>query len=360
MNEKPNKYSPSDLNHLAVDALAMAGLETEKAETVARGLLEGELLGATTHGLALLPGYTHELEQGEMTASGDPEVLRDFQAVALWDGRYLPGIWLTRQAGLEASKRAAKFGVGLVTIRRSHHIACLGHYLLEAVNRGDILLIYSSDPSDSHVAPYGSVTALMTPNPIAVGIPAKPWPILVDISTSITTAGQCERSRREGKTLPGKWLLTQTGELSDDPAIFGPPHGGTILPIGALDHGHKGYGLSLMVEALTQGLSGFGRPEKPTTWGGAVTVKVIRPEAFLTTEEFMSQTSWLVSACLKGKRRPGVDEIVVPGQREMIRREESLRSGLALDPGVVKSLAELAKRYGLTMPSPIENLRFSG
>ena len=354
MNGEPEKYKPWDLKRLAQDALAKAGLETEKAEIVSSGLLEGELMGATTHGLALLPEYLNELENGEMAASGKPEVLCDFKAVALWDGLYLPGIWLTRQAGLSASKRAEEFGIGLVTVRRSHHIACLGHYLLDAVNRGEIMVIYSSDPSDSHVAPYGGVTALMTPNPIAVGIPAEPWPILVDVSTSITTAGLCERSRREGKALPGKWLLTAAGELSDDPATFGPPHGGTILPVGALDHGHKGYGLSLMVEALTQGLSGFGRPEKPTTWGAAVTVKVIRPEAFLPMEEFLSQTSWLVAACLNAEKRPSIDEIVVPGQREIIRRDECLRSGLPLHPGVAESLSELAKSYGLTMPPPIE------
>jgi L-lactate dehydrogenase len=357
MNEDAEKYNPKELEGLARKILAAAGLEPEKAEVVARGLLEGDLLGASTHGLALLPGYVDELQNGEMTATGSPEVLSDFGATALWDGRYLPGVWLTREAGLEASRRAATFGVGLVTIRRSHHIACLGQYLLAAVERQEIMLIYSSDPSDSHVAPYGGVSALLTPNPIAVGIPAKPRPILFDASTSITTAGLCERRHREGKRLPGKWLLTPAGELSDDPAVFGSPQGGTILPVGGLDHGHKGYGLSLMVEALTQGLSGFGRLQNPTTWGAAVMVQVIRPEAFLPMKEFRAQVDWLVAACLGGDKRPGVDEIVVPGHRGMIKREKALRYGLRLHPGVVKSLAGMAQQYGLPMPAPMETER---
>ena len=155
MNENTEKYRAADLEGLAREILVAAGLEREKAVVVASGLLEGDLMGATTHGLALLAGYVDELENGEMTATGNPEVLSDFGATTLWDGRYLPGVWLTKEAGLEASRRAVKFGIGLVTIRRSHHIACLGHYLLAAVERGDIMLIYSSDPSDSHVAPYG-------------------------------------------------------------------------------------------------------------------------------------------------------------------------------------------------------------
>ena len=353
MNDNSAKYHATELESLARDILSAAGMEGSKAEIVAHGLLEGDLMGAFTHGLALTPGYAEELQSGQMKGSGQPEVLRDFGATAVWDGGYLPGVWLTREAGLVASRRAAKFGIGLVTIRRSHHIACLGHYLIEAVERGEIMLIYSSDPSDSHVAPYGGVSPLMTPNPIAAGIPARPYPILVDVSTSITTAGLTERSLREGKKMPGKWLLTAQGELSDDPGVFGPPHNGTILPVGGLDHGHKGYGLSLMVEALTQGLSGYGRPEKPTTWGANVTVQVIRPDAFVTDAEFHAQTDYLVAACLGGKTRPGVDEIVVPGQREMIRRQKALETGLGLYPGVAEALESAARKYGIAMPQPL-------
>ena len=74
-------------------------------------------------------------------------------------------------------------------------------------------------------------------------------------------------------------------------------------------------------------------------------------------EEFRAQVDWLVSACLNGEKRPGIAEIVVPGQREMIRRDEALRSGLMLYPGVAESLAELAGRYGLPMPARIETKR---
>jgi LDH2 family malate/lactate/ureidoglycolate dehydrogenase len=78
-------------------------------------------------------------------------------------------------------------------------------------------------------------------------------------------------------------------------------------------------------------------------------------EAFLSMEEFRAQTDWLVLACLDGEKRSGVDETMVPGQREMIRRYEALQSGLSLYPGVAKSLSKLAGRYGLMMPAPIDS-----
>ena len=46
--------------------------------------------------------------------------------------------------------------------------------------------------------------------------------------------------------------MTAAGEATDDPNVL--KHGGSILPIGGLDHGHKGYALALLVEWLTQGL----------------------------------------------------------------------------------------------------------
>lgn len=348
----PTRYRFDDLQSLAGSVLERAGLDPEKAGVVARGLVEGDMMGATTHGLALLAEYARELEAGTMTPSGGPEVINEFGALVSWDGRWLPGVWLIREAVWEASRRAASHGIGLVTVRRSHHIAGLGHYLLEAVARNEILFVFSSDPSDAHVAPFGGLTPVLTPNPIAVGIPARPYPILVDASTSITTAGMCERCRREKRPLPGKWLLDRTGGLSDDPNIFGPPQGGTILPVGGLDHGHKGYGLSLVVEAVTQGLAGFGRPEAPTNWGAAVTVQIIRPEALLPMDAFLRQTDWLVETCLRAEPRPGVDKVLTPGRREMENREEALKHGVVLYPGIAESLAEAAEKYGLVMPGP--------
>ncbi len=159
----------------------------------------------------------------------------------------MPGIWTTKLAIAEARQRARAFGLGAICLKRSHHIACLAAFLEAPARDGLVLVILSSDPSDSHVAPFGGVTPVMTPNPIAAGIPATPDPILIDVSTSITTAAMCARMRNAGTPLPGKWLLDNAGHVTDDAQVM--KQGGSILPIGGTDHGHKGYGLSLMVEA---------------------------------------------------------------------------------------------------------------
>ena len=114
------------------------------------------------------------------------------------------------------------------------------------------------------VAPFGGRKAVYTPDPFADGIPTDGDPILIDISACITTNGLANRMKREGKRFPGVWALDAAGTPTDDPAAFLADPPGTLLPTGGTDHGHKGYGLALMVEALTQGLGGFGRADGPT------------------------------------------------------------------------------------------------
>ena len=80
--------------------------------------------------------------------------------------------------------------------------------------------------------------------------------------------------------MPGKWLVDNRGEATDDPAALKASPPGAILPLGGLDRGHKGFGLGLMVEALTAGLGGYGRADKPTSWGASVFLQMIDPEAF--------------------------------------------------------------------------------
>src|SRR5215813_7356564 len=174
---------------------------------MAQLLVEADLLGHSTHGLALAPGYLKEIAAGTMATKGDPEVLNDFEATAVWDGKRLPGQWLTREAVRSAATRARRFGIGSVSIRNSHHIGCLAVFLEEPARQGQLVMVASSDPAGRMVAPYGGLTPQMTPDPLAVGIPTGGDPILIDISASITTYGLALRLRDAGGRFPAQWAL---------------------------------------------------------------------------------------------------------------------------------------------------------
>jgi L-lactate dehydrogenase len=345
------KFQVDHLRGFAAAALTAAGLPSEPAVAVAEGLVEADLYGHATHGLALLPDYVEEIENGTMAVAGRPQAVSDFGAVALWDGKRLPGVWTTKLAIAEAAERAGRFGIGAVAVRHSHHIACLAAFLEQPARAGKLVMLFSSDPSDAHVAPFGGTTPVMTPNPVAVGIPSAPDPILIDVSTSITTAAMCGKARGQGRPLPGKWLLDRDGRATDDAHVM--KDGGSILPIGGLDHGHKGYALGLMVEALTQGLGGFGRADQPKDWGASVLALVFEPAAFGGVDAFVRQTTWLAEACRASATPDGAPPVRLPGASALARKAQALAAGLELDEARLAGLRGLATRLSLAMPAAI-------
>lgn len=348
------RYRAVDLVKYATDLFAAAGCDGDKPATIANGLVEADLLGHTTHGLQLAAPYLRELETGAMAPSGEPEVIADGGATITWDGRRLPGVWLTAKAVDLAVDRATKHGIAAIAIRRSHHIACLASFLQRATDRGMMLILASSDPAVATVAPFGGRKALLTPDPIAIGIPTDGDPILIDFSASITTNAMTDRLRREGKPFPGRWAIDAAGQPTDDPTVLFADPPGTILPTGGVDHGHKGFGLALMIEALTQGLGGFGRAEKPTGWGASVFVQAIDPAAFGGAEAFRRETSWTANACRENPPVTGVDRVRLPGQRGLERKRRALVEGVGIYPGILEALAPFANKFGVKPPSPLD------
>jgi L-lactate dehydrogenase len=344
------RFDAEALTQYAASLLTAASMPADRASDVAGVLVEGDLLGHDTHGLDLLSPYMADIEAGRMTVHGDPVVVNDRPAVLTWDGRRLPGPWLTLRAMEEASKRAKTCGTGTVSIRRGYHIACLAVYARRIAAQGNVLMLFSSAPAGSTVAPYGGTRALFSPSPIAIGCPTSGDPVIVDVSTSITTNNHMARLKREGNKLPTAWLMDETGTPTDDPAVIFPPRAGTILPLGGRDSGHKGYGLSLMVEAVTAGLAGHGRSDPGERFGATLFVQVIDPEAFSGLDVFREQMDWVVNACHTNPPVPGVERVRMPGERGLALMKQQLRDGVALKPSIVAALEQLGQKYGVALP----------
>jgi len=344
------QFEAAALQALAQGLLQRAGMPTDRAADVADILVEGDLLGHDTHGLLLLPVYLDEIAQGRLTLQGEPTVLSDQGAVLAWDGHRLPGPWLMLRAIEQASERARRFGTGIVSVRRSHHIAALATYARRVAEDGLVLMLMSSAPGTSTVAPFGGTRGVLSPSPVGIGIPTGGDPVLVDVSTSITTMGLAGRLAREGERLPGPWALDEQGVPTDDPAVVVPPRQGSLLPLGGTESGHKGYGLGLMVEAFTAGLAGQGRSEPGYRWGATVFLQVIDPQFFNGRQAFAREMDWIVSQC---ESNPPVDvdrPVRLPGRRGLALRRQQLVAGVNLPVPLVQELHERAARAGLSMP----------
>jgi len=348
----PLRYPADSLVAFAQALLRNSGMRDDMARDVATVLVEGDLLGHTTHGLALLPAYLAEIEQRTMATSGEPTIVNARPAAQAWDGNRLPGPWLTLRALDAAMAMAETCGTGTVVIRRSHHIACLAAYLTHATDRGMMALIYCSDPASKSVAPFGGVSPVFTPNPFAAGIPTTSDPILLDISASYTTNGMTARLHKAGEKLAHPWVQDARGNATNDPAVLFDEPKGTLLPLGGLEGGHKGYALALLVEALTGGLGGFGRADPIEGWGATVFVQAIDPAAFGGGDAFARQMDWLVGACHDATPRPGGERVRLPGENAMKRRREQSANGVALFPSIMPLLQPWAEKLRVAAPTP--------
>jgi L-lactate dehydrogenase len=347
------RYGAAALLRFAAALLLAARMPEDKAHDVAEILVEGDLLGHDTHGLQLLPTYLQHIEAGQMSLAGEPITLSDHGAVVNWDGRRLPGPWLVLRAMKLAAGKAKTYGSGTVTIGRSHHIACLAAYLKRATDAGLVMLLLSSAPGGASVAPFGGLHSVFSPSPLAIGFPTGTGPVLVDVSTSITTNMLTNRLRKEGKRLPRHWLIDADGNASDDPAVLQGQPKGTILPLGGLDAGHKGYGLALLVEALTAGLAGHGRADPLEPLGASIFLQILDPEAFSGAAAFRRQMDWVAQACLDNPPRPGFERVRLPGQSGLARRERQLREGVALEDSILPALIPWAEKLGVALPASL-------
>ena len=299
---------PTELRRCSRSALLeKAGMPRDRARTVADVIVEGDLLGHDTHGLDQLAGYLVQIEEGLLATS---KVIRRSSPISApaSRGRPSPARTLAREAAPSPRRAAAYSRIPIVTvvIGRGHHIGCLQAYLKPVTDAGFIIVLMCSDPSAAGVTPHGGVASRITPNPIAAGFPTGGDPDShrhqqLDVDQRDEQAARVER--RAARKARG--LSTPTDRRPTILACSPRDRPGAMLPLGGIELGHKGFSLALIVEALTSGLAGRGRSEKPAPWTSSVFVQLIDPDAFGGRDAFAREMQHLVDLCHDTPVAPG-------------------------------------------------------
>jgi LDH2 family malate/lactate/ureidoglycolate dehydrogenase len=347
------RYRVSELEVFVAALFSAAGLARPRARTMAQVLLQADLLGFSTHGLQRVPGNLRWLETGVIRREGEPRVLRNRGAVFAWDADYLPGPWVLTEAVATALQRVREAGVVTATLTRCTHVACLAAYLVPVIEAECIGIIMVSTPDERFVSPFGGRTPIFSNNPLAFCAPSAGLPLLFDISMAITAGGQVARAAREAHRLAEPGLKTAGGETSDDPGVLTGDPPGSIMPIGGLGHGHKGYALTVMTEVLSQVLAGHGRA------GGAgageangVFLQIIDPRAFCAWEDYLREMTALQDLTLAARPDDPGRPVRIPGHAAWQRRAAGYRDGVELYPGLFAALLPWAARFGVEAPPP--------
>jgi LDH2 family malate/lactate/ureidoglycolate dehydrogenase len=350
----PARYAAADLIALSTALFRGAGLPGPRARVLAEVFLEADLLGFTTHGMNRVPHNLRWLVEGESRAEGEPTVLADRGNLFNWDANFLPGPWAVHRALDVALERVPEHGVVTATLRRSQHIACLAAYLPRVVEAGYAVLMTCSTPSENTVSAFGGIDPVFSANPIAMAAPGEEFPLLFDISMSITAGGYVARAAREGRQLPEPCLKDADGNITTDPAALG--GGGSIMPIGGAQHGYKGAALSILTEVLSMALGGYGRADAAAVDDGeanSVFLQVIDPGAFTSLASFKAQLTALQRLCEGSAVSEGAPPVRFPGRRAWESRRRQLAEGVELYPSIMRDLAPWAERFGVDLPKAV-------
>jgi ureidoglycolate dehydrogenase (NAD+) len=201
--------------------------------------------------------------------------------------------------------------------------------------------------ADSLIIPTHSKKSFLGNNPICFTAPvAGEEPFCFDMATSIITFNEVRRLREIGGTAPAGVGTDKNGMVTTDPHEIA-----MLLPVG----GHKGYGLSLMVEILCSTLTGipfgphiskmFTDLSKKRHLGHFVSA--LNVAAFSEVEAFKARMAGMLNEL---RNEPALDPakpVMVAGDPEkkceVIRRRE----GIPLTETEWQLFKEMNERYNL-------------
>lgn len=338
------------LRALVIHIFEAAGVESAIARRTADHLVDANLAGVDSHGVLRVPDYVDLVAQGRMSPTDQIEVVRDFAATALLDAHYTFGQYTVSRAADIAVSKARQFGIGIVAVRNSAHIGRLGEYAEQITDQGLIGYICANlQGSGQRVAPFGGREGRLSTNPLAWGIPTNGAPLVIDISTSVSAEGRIRVKMRRGESLTPGWLLDKNGHPTLNPAdLYGPPYG-AILTAG----GHKGYGLSLVVEALSGILSAGGWSRsggQVESLENAVTVIAIQIEAFGSLADFKTGADELAAHMKATRPQDGIAEVLLPNEPETRQRQKRLAEGIPIEDDSWRLIAAAAQKLGVPLP----------
>ena len=329
-------------------------------------LVSADLRGVKSHGVARLRRYVNGLRSGMMVAHPEVKVVRETPGTALVDAGAGLGHPVAYRAMDKAIQKALDVGVGFVSVRNSNHYGIAGYYAMMALEHDCIGV--SMTNAGVLVAPTFGRDAVLGTNPISVAAPAgEERAFVLDMATSIVPRGKLEVYGRQEKPIPLGWALDEAGTPTTDTErvlhnfLDKKRGGGGLLPLGGAGEllgGHKGYGLSLMVDVLSGVLSGaaYANLVYPRDAAGHPLPSNIghffgawRIDAFRSPEEFKAAMDDLQRRLKDAPKVAGHDRIYIHGEKEYETEERHSRDGVPLSSKVAEDLRALGRELDLTL-----------
>lgn len=338
------------------------GCSNKDAVLAADVLINADLSGVDSHGVARLAGYIRLYDLDRLNPKPQIKILHQTPSTAVIDGDRGLGLVVAPFAMKLAIKKARKVGSGWISVQNSNHFGIAGYHASLALEND--MIGWAMTNAAPLVVPTFATEKLLGTNPIAVAVPAdKQSAFLADFATTAVAYGKMEILQRKGLDAPLGWVQDENGNASTNANAV--KEGGGLLPLGGdREHGsHKGYGLAAVVDIFSGVLSGanFGPWVPPfATAGfhdtaaelvgkgtghflGAMAIDGFRPKT-----DFKADMDKWITRFRNAKHIDG-QPVQIPGDQERNFKKERLISGLPLNDKVIESLNELGQRFKIKL-----------
>ncbi|MCI0859344.1 MAG: Ldh family oxidoreductase [Chloroflexi bacterium] len=336
-------FTPEYLHKVAYQIYRAKGVSHDEAEVVATHQIKANLVGHDSHGVIHIREYVERIDRGHIVPGAPFVVEKEAPCTAVINGNWGFGFVVTERAMRMAIEKAKTHGVAAITIHFQSHIGRLGDYPTMAVQEGMIAMITAdSGAGPKAVAPFGGRGRRLGTNPICFGMPSDlEGTVLLDMATSAVAAGKISLARSRGEQVPPGWLIDKDGNPTTDPEDY--RAGGAILPVGA-DQGHKGYGLSFMVEIFSGLLTGLGFGLDPQArHNDGVFIAVFNVEHFRPLDEFKKEVKEFAEFVKTSPPAAGFTEVLYPGEPEYRTEQTRRRDGIFVEDETWEQITTMMK-----------------
>jgi LDH2 family malate/lactate/ureidoglycolate dehydrogenase len=339
---KEPRFSEDRLVAIGTSVLREAGTPEHIAALVARALVLANLMGHDSHGLSRLPQYVSGIRAGHIRPAAEAQLISSRGPVGIVDGGWGFGQVAAQFATQTAIDLATAQGIGAVTIHQCNHIGRVGEYVQTIARARQIGIVCCN--SGAGVAPFGGVGRVLGTNPIAWAAPLPDGEVVLDIATATLPEGKLKIALYEGKTVAPGVIFDREGNPSVEPADF--YAGGWLVPFA----GHKGSGLSMLVELTGGLLSGMGASCDPAGMGGNGTVIIsLDVAAFTPLETYFAQAETFRREAKRRGAGANGNEILLPGELEERRLALHRAGGVYVHEPVRRDFTHLADELSLDL-----------
>jgi LDH2 family malate/lactate/ureidoglycolate dehydrogenase len=333
-SREPMKISTDELNRLTVDALRNQGYGDREIEIMRRILLYAQLRGNNQGVVKLIgKGMPKNRDAGEI------RIEKETLLSARLNGNQNHAMLVVHKAMEIVLEKAAHSGFAIAgTCNTSTSSGALGYFARKIADAGFVGFVFSRAPE--RVAAHGSFKPVFGTNPIAISLPAKPTPVVLDMSTAAMSFYGVVEAQTAGRPLPEGVGYDSEGNISTDPSAV---IGGALR---AFDGAFKGSALAMIVEALAgpfAGASFSGRKDSKNNWGHLLFA--IDPDLVGDRDEFRDNLAELIQRIKQAEKLPGHDRIMIPGERGDSISSRIMETGeLEIEDALLEELRKAAGR----------------